>query len=278
MTVVHDSSEGDTVADPRYTLTDDEHYHVLRLKELCDKEGVAYKSIFELAKYSLVCTSVKNANKRLKESFNRLRKKREFERKYKLDELDLFESLEVVEEGMPNWIQNCGMLDGKWVVGYDGADVDGKFLSRVKDGFERLCLVEMTRYDLAAADLEEARQGFYVVSTGKVLKGNPLNHARMMMKLRVLFDKMNANRVKGIFYEAPNSLSFLFGTVIKIMPAKIRDRIHVSSKFANMEVQGKKISVTNFSTRLGGKYNMSTKQWMELRKEKYATSEAEVEL
>ena len=84
--------------------------------------------------------------------------------------------------------------------------MDGKFLSRVKDGFERLCLVEMTRYDLAAADLEEARRGFFVVSTGKVLKGNPLNHARMMMKLRALFDKMNANRVKGVFYEAPSSV------------------------------------------------------------------------
>lgn len=106
-----------------------------------------------------------------------------------------------------NRIQNCGQVNGKWVVGYDGADVDGKYLSRVKGGFEKLCLVEMTRYDLAAADLEEARRGFYIVSTGKVLKGNPLNHARMMMRLRVLFDKMNANRVKGIFYEAPNSVS-----------------------------------------------------------------------
>ena len=76
----------------------------------------------------------------------------------------------------------------------------------MKDGFERLCLVEMTRYDLAAADLEEARRGFYVVSSGKVLKGSPLNHARMMMKLRVLFDKMNANRVKGIFFEAPSAV------------------------------------------------------------------------
>ena len=110
MTVVMDTSETDGSADPRYTLTDDEHYHVLRLKELCDKEDVAYKSIFELAKFSLVNTSIKNANKRLKESFNRMRKKREFEKKYGLNELDLFESLAVVEEGMPNWYVSYGVL------------------------------------------------------------------------------------------------------------------------------------------------------------------------
>lgn len=103
MTVLGSTAEMDIGTDPRYTLTDDEHFHVLRLKELCDKEGVSYNSIFELAKYSFVNTSIKNANKRLKESFHRLKKKREFEAKHSLHELDLFESLEVVEEGMPNW-------------------------------------------------------------------------------------------------------------------------------------------------------------------------------
>ena len=97
------SSEVSSSEDPRFTLTAEERFHVLRLRERCDEEGVSFRSVFELAKYSLVCSSIQDDTKRLEESFKRIRKKRLFEEKYKLHALDLEESLEVLERGMPNW-------------------------------------------------------------------------------------------------------------------------------------------------------------------------------
>lgn len=265
-------------ADARYTLTEEEREHVIRLKEECDKNEVTYKSVFELAKYSFVASSIENPQKRLKESFSRIKRKREFEKKHKLHEYDLYESLDIVQQGMPNWMQMCGELDGKWTIGYSGKDVDGKFCYRNKNWFEHICVVEFSRYDLGAADLEEARKGMYIVVANKTLKGNPLNHARMIMRLRVLFDKMNANRVKGLYAELPTSLGWVANTVLRVMPSKIQERIRIASKFEKFDSFSAKEATNNLPESFGGSYTMDARKWFEMRSKCYQESEARVEL
>lgn len=258
-------------------MTAEEKEEVRHLKEACDVKNVKYRSTFELAKYCLVCSSVKDPKKRRAEAFSRLKKRRAFEEKHKLDDINLLEAVESMEENMPNWSVPCGKIDGKWCVGYTSQTANPSFMN---SNFQILCKVEMNRFDLAASDLEEARRGFYIIGTGKNLKGNPLKAARTAINLRVLFDKMHANRVKGIFYELPKSLAFLGNMILNVLPSKVKERVCVGKNLEEMRIHTdfKEEYEQNVHEELGGLYSKSLYDWFKERLLHQSEADKRVEL
>lgn len=252
------------VSDPRFTLTAFEREEVTHLKHACDEEGIPYTSIFELAKYCLVSSSIKNAEKRREDSLNRLRKRHQFEQKHGLVEMDLMKCVEELEENMPGWAISCGQIQGKWCVGYTSETANPSYM---QNAFKTICKVEMSRFDLAASDLEEARRGFFIVGTGKGLKANPFRCMRVAINLRVLFDRMHANRVKGIYYEVPQAIAMISSLFLAVVPSKIKDRITLGNSLKDMSLvkTNKDEYKKNVPDKLGGEYCQSLKDWFSER-------------
>lgn len=256
--------ELETEDDPRYTLTKDEEVEVVALKERCDEEGVQYLSIFELAKYCFVSSSIKDEKKRRDDSFQRIKKKRLFETKHKLMELDLLESVAELQENIPDWAISCGKVNDKWCIGYTSAGVNLEYMAKA---IRVVYKVELNRYDLGAADLEEARKGFYIMGTSLDLKVNPLRSVRLAVKLKAILGKMNANRVKGIYLEAPKSVIFFSNIFLAIMPKTIKDRIKLISSLKSCKALQEFESEleTALPPKLGGTYEQTLKDWFEER-------------
>lgn len=124
--------------DPRFTLTPEEREEVIILKDRCDRENIRYRSVFELAKYCLVCSSIGNTQKRRDEAFSRIKKLRFFETKHQLEEVNLMEAVETLEEHMPQWAVACGKIDQKWCVGYGSGSVNPSFMNK---NFRTICKV-----------------------------------------------------------------------------------------------------------------------------------------
>lgn len=218
--------------DPRYTLTAEEKEEVIALKKRCDEDGVMYRSVFELAKFCFVASCLPTPEKRLEESFSRIKKKRAFEAKHNLDELDLLTCVKELQENLPDWAISCGKVNNKWCVGYTSHSAN---LTYMKAAFKTICKVELARFDLAASDLEEARNGFYIVGSGHGLRPNPLKAIRVASSLRCLFDKMNANRVKGIYYEVPRPIALVSSLFLSVLPSKLKERIRLSKNLNDMD-------------------------------------------
>uniref|UniRef100_A0A7S3LLT9 CRAL-TRIO domain-containing protein n=1 Tax=Aplanochytrium stocchinoi TaxID=215587 RepID=A0A7S3LLT9_9STRA len=251
--------------DPRYTLTDFEREEVLALKTSCDEVGIDYDSIFELAKYCLVSSSIQDTKKRRADSLNRLKKKRAFEKKHDLESLEVFECVKILQENMPDWAVSCGKIGDKQCVGYSSGGTDPGFFKRVQNALEIVCKVEFTRYDLAAADLEEARRGFVVVGSMKGLKANPISAARMGISLKVLFDKMNANRIKNIYAESPRALAYFASMVLNVFPKKIRERVDIAGSISELKVAKGEGFYQNVPSVFGGEYDMPVEDWIHER-------------
>lgn len=267
----------DLETDPRYTLSDIERNDVISLKEKCDKEGVSYSSIFELAKYCLVTSSIKDEAKRRTESFDRIKMKRVFEEKYKLDELDIFEVIEEIQDNIPDWAISCGKINEKWCVGYTSKSSNPDYMNKE---YVKIFKLELTRFDLAASDLEEARKGFYIFGTSKDLKANSLKSVRTAVKLKPLFSRMNANRVKGVFYEAPAAIVMLSSIFLSVVPKTVRERMNLVKSLKDCKF-GKDHAaelVENLPKDLGGEYEKSLEQWFRERIEVRKTTDEKVML
>lgn len=257
------SNDSEKGGDPRYTLTPEERADVLELKASCDELGIKYDSIFELAKFCLVSSSIKNDEKRRADSLGRLKKRREFEKKHQLDKLDVFDCWKIMNKEMPDFSVACGKLGGKHCLGYTSTGTDPSFFKRVDNALEIVCKVEMMRYELAAADLEEAREGFYILSSMKGLKGSPLAAARMGVGLRVLFDKMNANRIKGIYVESPRALAMMGSMILNVLPKKIKSRVAIGNHLEDLKINtGNDFHANIPNNYTGGKFDQSVEDWM----------------
>ena len=144
---------------------------------------------------------------------------------------------------------------------------------RILDGFQIICKVESTRYDSTAADLGEGRNEFLIVETAKDLKASPFASARMAANLRVLYDKMNANRIKGIFFEVPHTISVISNLFLNILPKKIKQRVSVGSNLRDLKAlkqpEMKEMIKSNLPTKLGGdgSWNVSLEEWFRERLE-----------
>lgn len=125
----------------------------------------------------------------------------------------------------------------------------------------------MNRFDLAASDLEEARRGFLIVGTVKNIKANPLKCAKAAVNLRVLFDKMHANRIKGLHFELPRAISLVSNIILNVLPAKIRERLSVGKKLASMKIyaENQHDFDTNVPKLLGGAYDTGLQDWFRER-------------
>eukprot|EP00924_Labyrinthula_sp_SR-Ha-C_P016041 maker-scaffold_4-snap-gene-17.50-mRNA-1 protein AED:0.07 eAED:0.07 QI:86/0/0.5/0.5/0/0/2/197/272 len=268
--------------DPRYTLTEEELSVVRSLKDVCLKENVKFRSIFELAKYTLVTSSIKNPEKRLQESLSRLKSKRAFEEKYKLDELNLIDCADRIQTAMPDWAIPCGKINDKQVLGYTAYSSKSSFFKE-KGSFEAICKLEFSRYELAAANLEEARQGFYLLGVTKDLPENPLKFLKPVLSLRVLFTKMHANRVKGLFWEVKGLVGTFASSFSKVVPKHLKERLCVGKDFDGLM---KKFSLDEeeLKDKLpgviidGGRYEQSLVSWIKEREEQFKKSVSMVTL
>lgn len=263
--------------DPRYTLTPEEKIEVQALKNKCDEENIEYVSIFELAKYCMVSSSIKNVNKRREDSFNRIKKKRQFEKKHALTQLDLFKCIDELEENLPQWAISCGKINGKWCVGYTSEASNPDYMMK---SLNTIFKVEMARFDLAASDLEEARNGLYIIGTGKDLKASPLRCMRAAVKMKALFDKMHSNRIKGIFYEAPRPIVLISNLFLSVVPKTVRERIKLTGSLQSLRFwdEHKAEMEAALPEKLGGTHKQQLREWFDERMDARRVTDSRVRL
>lgn len=264
-------------SDIRFSLTEEESIEVRALRDRCDKEGIEYRSIFELAKYCLVSTSISNTQNRREDSFQRIKSKRKFEKENCLNDVDLFDAIDDLEKNIPEWAIPCGKVNEKWCVGYTSGSAKPNYL--IKNS-RTVFKVELARFDLAAADLEEARRGFYIVGTSKDLNASPLKSIRAAIKLKPLMGKMNANRVKGVYYEAPKTIVLLSNMFLSVIPKRIKERINLvrNLKTSKLWTDYPEEMQENLHTKLGGDYKVNLVDWFKQRLEVREESDQKVKL
>jgi hypothetical protein len=221
----------------RFLLTDEEREEVAALKGACEANGVNYRSVFELAKYVLVVrsqvktTDPKVAEKRTELALKRLKKRRAWEVKYKMDTIDNLQAIKEIEEAAPGFfvVRYTKDREGHNVVGHHHAHSPYWYMFAGDDHLAKYLAAEQWRLDLAAADLEEARKGIAVVSVADGHWGimGGYRYLRVLTKAKDNVNEMHPNRVRRVFSEIPVFGHHLIETGKRMLPKKIADRIRV---------------------------------------------------
>jgi len=120
---------------------------------------------------------------------------------------------------------------------------------------------EQYRFELAAADLDEARNGFTVVGITEN-KGSlrvAFRYLRFLLKSRENITDMHPHRIRKVHAQLPSFVAHLVGTAKGLLPAKIASRVKIvgSMKQLNSLLQ----EPTNTDT--------STIEWLLEREAKY---------
>jgi hypothetical protein len=221
----------------RFTLTPWERDSVIRLKAACEEENVAYRSIFELAKYVLVVkSSAKDTDpdadsKRLQAALKRMKKKRAWEAKLGLEQADPQALLEEIDAAVPGYFVNHFLTDteGHRIVAHHHAYAPTRFIYSSKENHAKYLKAEQWRMELGAADMEEARCGMAMVSItdGKLTMAKALSYLKMLPKVKANLEEMHSQRIRRIYSQVPSFLSHLVQPAKGLLPSKIAKRITV---------------------------------------------------
>ena len=253
--------------DTRFSLTDWEKDSVIRLRDACVEEGIQYKSIFELAKYVLVTKSMaddsdpKADEKRLKSALKRLRKRRNWELKHGLSDMDPVAALYDLLESEPNYFVGRYIRDkeGHSVVGHHLAFAPTEFLFSTKENKAKYLIAEQLRFELAAPDMDEARQGVGMVciANGKLTLPRALKYLKMLSVARENLQDMHCHRIRRIYGEVPGFLGSLVKHAVVMLPKKIANRLVVFSKVADLEEYIDKVHDTR-----NDQANVPVREWI----------------
>ena len=221
----------------RFALTPWERDSVIRLKAACEKENVAYMSIFELAKYVLVVkSSVSDSDpdadaKRLQCALKRMKKKRAWEAQLGMENADPLVLLQEIDAVVPGYFVNHLLTDnyGHRIVAHHHAYAPTSFIYSSKENHAKYLMAEQWRAELGAADMEEARCGMAMVSItdGKLTMKTALSYLKMLPKIRANLEDMHSQRICRIYSQVPSFLAHLIRPAKLFLPSKIADRITV---------------------------------------------------
>lgn len=284
-TGVHDdvlrvSDRSSSSADMRFTLTREEHEAVSLLKKACEAEDVKYRSIFELAKYVLVVRSqvkdddIKAADKRLQLALKRLKKRRSWEKKHGMDNIDNMQALKEIDAAHPGFfvVRYNQDKEGHNVVGHHHAYAPYDYIFKSSANLGKYLAAEQWRLDLGAADLEEARKGIAIVSVADSLWGiaGAYRYLRVLTKARDNVNDMHPNRVRRVYSEIPVFGHHLVEGGKNLLPKKIANRIKIHSTVAELE--------QNLNKAVKGKHPTEIVEWCEQRNAIYEESVKKVTL
>ena len=229
----------------RFTLTEEEKEEVLALKKACENDSVAYRSVFELAKYCLTVRSLVEdgsegaAKKRTKLALQRLKKRRKWESEYNMDQIDNMEALKEIDKAAPGFfvVRYSRDKEGHNVVGHHMAYAPYDFMFASKENLGKYLAAEQWRLDLGAADLQEARKGIAVVSVADGLWGieGAYRYLRVLTKANDNVNDMHPNRVRRVYTEIPVFGHHLIEGGKRLLPKKIQSRIIVHHTIEHLE-------------------------------------------
>jgi len=221
----------------KFTFTECERKAVSALKHACDKQGIYYKNLFELAKYVLSTHSVADdadpmADEiRLQTAIRRIKKRNAWMKKYNLLNIDPHEALMELDEQCPGFLVNRYKTDreGRVVVAHHHAFVPIDYIYANKQNLAKCMAAEQYRMDLSAADLEEARRGTTLVSIseGHLSMSRAVRYLRFVVTGQENLKDMHSYRIKQIYSQVPYLLTHLIGPAKRLLPTKIASRINV---------------------------------------------------
>ena len=229
----------------RFKLSEQEREEVVALKKSCEDNGVLYRSIFELAKYSLVVRSLvkesdtKAAAKRTELALKRLKTRRKWEEKHGMKDIDNLQALKEVDAAAPGFFVVRYPKDnqGHNVVAHHFAYAPYKYMFASKENLGKYLACEQWRLDLGAADMEEARKGIAIVSIADGMwgLGGAYRYLRVLTKARDNCNDMHPNRVRHVYAEIPTFGHHLIEGGKKMLPQKIASRIEVHHTLPDLE-------------------------------------------
>ena len=235
----------ETENDPRFTLTPWERDSVVRLKVACDENCVAYRSVFELAKFVLVSKSIaqdhdpKADEKRLQEALNRLTKKRSWEKANGVDKMNIEavnRELTVIEPDY-HLVRYYRDKEGHILLGYRFAHAPTRFVCSSKENTAKAIAMSVWKMDLAAATMEEARRGiaFVGICEGRVGIPEAVRYVRLLNACKGSLSGIHAHRVRRVYVQAPPFLAHMVNTARMFLPKKLRERKIVTPTISDLE-------------------------------------------
>lgn len=259
----------------KHRLSSEEEEAVRMLREKCDAENVQYESIFELAKYVLVCHSSVSSSKEQKigiekakilrrdAAYNRIKKRRKYEKTYKLEGMRQFEkvmdSLEKIEH-----------LELYAAGGYDelGRRVIEMNFSKIRHYSSSLwravTICGFAINDLMAVDLAESRKGFVVlIDTQNMGIRSAIKLQYLAATAHINKKEMNPHRCKEVFVQVPTFLHNIVSTAKTVFPSKFRERVKLADDLN--KIDGFAVAPTQLPRRLGGTYDKSMKDFIRER-------------
>ena len=216
----------------KYIFTEQERYDTIILKEECDREGIAYDSIFELAKYNMVTSSLSTKKKRLENALKRIKANRKISTKYHFDNHtinDIYSFIPMLNDTGYDIKFGYNPKKKRHIIyiGYKNIKVFTKFISS-KENFDKFIKMIFFLYDLCCIDLEEARNGMECCfDFEQATLFNSLSYLKLIYSTKFTMDETHPYRFKTIhILNINNALTKIVNTTIKIFPKKIRDRFH----------------------------------------------------
>jgi hypothetical protein len=229
----------------KHSLTDWERASVVRLKRACEEQNIAYKSVFELAKYVLVTRSVCKDNdkhadqKRLQAALQRIRKLRTLEKTMGLDSIDPLSAVDEIHQHSPGFYNTNYKQDkeGHWIVAHCYEYPPSDFVLASYANCAKFLKVDLHRMELAAADMEEARRGMAVVTLadGNMTLPKAIKYGRMVLHVKEFMSELHSSRIRKIYSQVPSIISHLINPAKKVLPKKIVERIKVVPRIADLD-------------------------------------------
>jgi len=238
--------ENGTNVDMRHTLTQWERDSVIRLKEACEKDGIEYRHIFELAKYVLVVKSMVDDKdpevdeKRLQLALKRMRKKRSWEKYHGLHVVkDKHAALQEFEAACPGYhvTRYRRDVDGRRCIGCHHAFAPTTYIHAKKENMQKFLVVEHWALDIAAYDMEEARRGIacFSISEDKLTPTRSVLYLRFLFTAKENIKDMHNHRLTKLYAHGPAIFAAGIRQALKILPKKLSKRVTVVGKMSDLD-------------------------------------------
>lgn len=263
--------------DPRYTLTEQERAEVVALKRACDGHNVAYESIFELAKFAMVVSSLP-ASDRLIAGFGRIMFRREFEQEHGIASISHQDIVSYFVDVVPGWALPGGKTrDGLQILSFDNVALTEDNSWAADKTLVYAALFELS--SLAAVDLEEARRGF--VNIHNVWGLGLLRGGKIASLLYNNFrdfgtSPMHTSRVKRNYIAMPMILNGIVNLFLRTQPQVIHDRTIAARHIPTKGPNG--IDKDQLAPALGGTLAEGFPEYMQRRKRAFDESTRRVQL
>lgn len=219
----------------RFTMSDEEREAVISLRDACDEQKVTYTNLFELFKYVLVVQSSvqgdteKDKQKRTQLAFDRIKRRREWERQHGLESLDPHHCLMEIHKHAPRLLQPTYGCDNeqRHVVGFAKLHLPPHTLAVERQATVFAGLLFL--FDLACPDLDSARRGLSVASVlhdkDVACLQKSYNYLRTLQHLTELLRPIHNYRVKQIYVMSGGFLKRISHLFIQLLPSKLSRRI-----------------------------------------------------